>query len=248
MIKREFQSVLAAAILAIGVGSAVTANASVVIAATRVVYNAKDREATVKLSNEGNFPALTQVWIDKGDPTIAPTAADVPFTVTPPVARIDPGKGQTLRLFYTGDASLPKDKESVFWLNVLEIPPKPTGEQADRNTLQVAYRSRIKLFFRPTGLTGTASEAPQKLQWRQVSEDSSAVEIGNPTPYHVSIAHFEVQGPGKAAKFEEGGMVGPGERKVFKMKGKIDGANAKVHYQAVSDYGGEIKGDALISQ
>lgn len=37
---------------------------------------------------------------------------------------------------------LPVDRESVFWLNVKEIPKK----SAEENVLQIAVRSRIKLF------------------------------------------------------------------------------------------------------
>ncbi|WP_409333365.1 fimbria/pilus periplasmic chaperone, partial [Escherichia coli] len=43
----------------------------------------------------------------------------VPFTATPPVSRIDAKRGQTIKLMYTASSALPKDRESVFWFNVL---------------------------------------------------------------------------------------------------------------------------------
>ncbi len=182
---------------------------------------------------------MTQAWIDKGDARASPTSIEVPFTVTPPVARIDPGKGQTLRILYTGEP-LAQDRESVFWLNVLEIPPKPTAEEADVNKLQLAFRSRIKLFFRPAGLKGNANDAPGSISWRLTQAGGKlALEASNPSEYHVSFARLELASGGKTAKFEEGGMVGPGETRAFPLTGEVaQGSDAKVHYHAINDYGG----------
>ena len=245
--KQIFKTLLAAGVLALGVAGALQAQASVVVAGTRVIYNAKDRETTVKLSNDGKMPALTQVWIDKGDPKAAPSSIEVPFTVTPPVSRIDPAKAQTLRIIYTGEP-LPQDKESVFWLNVLEIPPKATADQAETNKLQMAFRTRVKLFFRPASLEGKASEAPAQITWRVVEDGGQpALEGRNPTSYHVSISSLRLTGHGKEAQFDDGGMIAPGETKVFPLTGEVpQGPEAKVHYQAINDYGGTTRGEAVL--
>jgi len=245
--KQIFKTFLATGMLALGMAGALQAQASVVVGGTRVIYNAKDRETTIKLNNEGGSPALTQSWIDKGDPKAVPSSIDVPFTMTPPVARIDPGKAQTLRIIYTGEP-LPQDKESVFWLNVLEVPPKPTADQADANKLQMAFRTRVKLFFRPVGLEGKASEAPAQITWRVVQEGNQpALEGRNPTSYHVSFASLKVIGGGKEAQFDDGGMIAPGETKVFPLSGDVSqGTEAKVHYQAINDYGGSTRGEAVL--
>ncbi len=245
MTSRAIRAVFAAGLLAMSMAGALPAQASVVIAGTRVIYNAQEREVTVKLTNEGKSPALTQVWLDKGDPKAAPSSINVPFTVTPPVTRIDPSKGQTLRILYTGEP-LPQDKESVFWLNVLEIPPKPGAEDADVNKLQLAFRSRIKLFFRPKGLPGNAQEAPAQVRWRLVQAGKQfKLEASNPTPYHVSFASFEVTGGGKTAKFDDGDMVGPGETRQFTLSGDVSpNAELKVRYQAINDYGGSVAGES----
>ena len=73
------------------------AHASVIILATRVIFNAQAHETTVKLSNPGKRPALVQVWIDKGLANASPDTLKVPFVVSPPISRIEPGKGQVLR-------------------------------------------------------------------------------------------------------------------------------------------------------
>jgi P pilus assembly chaperone PapD len=246
--KRTIKTAWAGGVLALAFAGALQAQASVVIAATRVIYQAKDRETTVKLGNEGQSPALTQAWIDKGDPKASPGAIDVPFAVTPPVARIDPGKAQTLRILHTGEA-LPQDKESVFWLNVLEVPPKPGAEDSEVNKLQMAFRSRIKLFFRPAGLQGLANDAPAQVTWRRVEAGPRvALEGRNPTPYHVSFASLELVGGGKAARFDDGDMIAPGQTMVFPLTGDApQGADAKVRYHAVNDHGGATRGETPLA-
>ena len=245
--KSSFKSWLAVAGCAFALLAAPLSRASVVITGTRVIYNASDAEAVVKLSNEGPRPALVQNWIDNGNPRAAPSVIDVPFTVTPPVARIDPGKGQTLRILYTGEP-LPQDRESVFYLNVMEIPPKP-GSDAPANWLQLAFRSRIKLFFRPQGLKGSAGDAPALITWSLVREGEGwALEARNPTPYHVSFAALELHSGGHTASFQDGGMVSPGETRRFPLAGEVAaGAEGRVSYHAISDYGGPIDGEARLS-
>ncbi|MBP5059146.1 fimbrial biogenesis chaperone [Pseudomonas chlororaphis] len=117
------------------------ATAGVVITGTRLVYPAGEREITVKLDNNGTTPSLVQSWVDSGDVASSPTQSTAPFVLSPPVFRIDPSKGQSMRLMFSG-AALPQEHESVFWLNVLEIPPKGQAN-ADTNTLQMAFRLRI---------------------------------------------------------------------------------------------------------
>ncbi|MNZ49228.1 Chaperone protein EcpD precursor [compost metagenome] len=157
------------------------------------------------------------------------------------MARIDPGKGQTLRVLYTGEA-LPQDKESVFYLNMLEIPPKPDAKD-NRNSMQLAIRTRIKFFFRPAGLQGTALDAPAKVTWRLANNGKQEVlEAHNPTPYHVSFAALEVTG---GARFDEGDMIAPGATRQFPLKGVVaQDSGRKVHYRAINDYGGPTEGDA----
>lgn len=240
------KTILTASALTMSLGYALQVNASVVIGGTRIIYEAKEKEVTVKLSNEGSMPALTQSWVDTGDVNAAAGTIQVPFIVNPPVARIDPGKSQTLRLMHTGEA-MPQDKESVFWFNVLEVPPKAQG---DANALQMAFRSRVKLFYRPAGLKGNAGEAAQKISWRVVkSGNRNALEATNPTPYHVTFTAVKVVNGAKTAKLEAGDMIGPGEKKVLPLVGDFSqGENTQVIYRFLNDFGGGVSGEATLSQ
>ncbi|CAB3754430.1 molecular chaperone EcpD [Burkholderia sp. MSh2] len=244
-LKKSLRFAFAAAGIAWFSYLATPADASVVIGGTRVIYDAGESEVTLKLSNAGQTPALVQSWIDSGDVHGAPTGIKVPFIVTPPIARIDPSKAQTLRIVYTGEP-MPADRESVFWLNVLEVPPKPKAEDADLNRIQLAFRSRIKLFYRPGKLKGSSADAPAQLTWRLTRAGGKpAIEANNPTPFHVSLTMISVQAGERSAVFDDGGMVGPGETRAFPLKGDVpEAAGASVHYTTLNDYGGAVNGTA----
>ncbi len=248
-IGRGLQSLISTGILALGLGGLNSVDASVVIAGTRAIYQAKDRETTVKMSNEGKTPALVQAWLDDGDPKAAPSEVSVPFTITPPLSRIDPAKAQTLRIMHTGEP-LPTDKESVFWLNVLEIPPKPEVESTDANMLQIAFRTRIKMFYRPMGLAGEAVEAPSKVVWRIVLDGKNAVlEARNPTPYFVSYGSVELISGETVLANNDGGMIAPGETQGFPLSKNVAApSGSKVRYQAINDWGGPIDGDSPLGK
>lgn len=185
------------------------ADASVVIGGTRVVFPAAGGEVTVRLNNNGEQPALVEAWIDAGNPDSTPDTARVPFLITPPLFRMNAGKGQSLRIVYTGQ-NLPADRESLFWLNVLEIPPKPgTVNGEARNTLQFAVRSRLKLFFRPAGLTGNPLTAGSQITWSVAADGHGyALVAHNPTPYHVTFSKISL-GTGQPALAADAGMVAP---------------------------------------
>lgn len=225
------------------------ANASVVIAGTRVVFPAAGGEITVRLSNEGNQPALVEAWLDGGNPDSTPDNAKVPFLITPPLVRMNAGKGQSLRIVYTNQP-LPKDRESLFWLNVLEIPPKPTAKPGEeQNTLQFAVRSRLKLFFRPANLTGDPLTAAQQITWSVVADGTGyALEAHNPTPYYITFNNVSVS-IDNAAYAADKGMVAPlsSLRLPVKNLARAPGAGTAIDYSAINDFGAATSYKGAIS-
>lgn len=163
----------------------VLAHGEIVIDRTRIIYPASAAGVTVNLHNEADGPRLAQVWIDAGDPQVAPESSDVPFTVTPPILRLDAGKHRALRVMYhvTQDKAMAVPQELVYWLNVLGIRPSvDTGNQ-----LQFAFRTRIKLFLRPDALPGKAQQAVDTLQWR-LAGDGPVLQVRNPSAFHVTLS------------------------------------------------------------
>jgi chaperone protein EcpD len=221
------------------------AHASVVVTGTRVIYPANQREVTIKVNNAGKAPSLVQAWLDTGDAGISPDKIDVPFTLTPAMFRLDPTKGQTMRLIYTR-APLPTDKETMYWLNVLEIPPKAKPGEGDTNTLQLAFRTRIKVFFRPTGLAGQADEAPRQVKWQVVQKpDGYHLKGSNPTPYFTNYGEVQLISGGQTLT-AGGGYIAPGESAEFPVAG-LKGwpsAGAQVQYKFINDYGATVTGQA----
>ena len=64
------------------------AHAGIVIYGTRIIYPAEHKEVMVQLMNQGNRSSLMQAWIDDGDTSLPPEKIQVPFMLTPPVAKI----------------------------------------------------------------------------------------------------------------------------------------------------------------
>ncbi|EEQ16328.1 hypothetical protein yfred0001_34160 [Yersinia frederiksenii ATCC 33641] len=184
---------------------------------------------TVKVTNMGSGPVVLQSWIDNGDVNARPETLKVPFVLTPPINRVEPNKSQTLRISYTG-TTLPKDRESVFWLNVLEIPAK-ADTNSKQNYLQMAYRSRIKLFFRPQGLIGNPNDAAKSLVWTKVS---GGLKATNSTPFHISLVTVGVNIGGKPSRIE-GQMISPNDSMTFALPDNSSVSTVDIEF--VNDYG-----------
>lgn len=235
--KRLLKS-LTAACLAATLSS--QAYASIIIGGTRVIYPEGTREVSVQLNNNGNSPSLVQSWIDSGNADSSPEDTDAPFVLTPPIARVNAEGGQALRIAYTGDASkLPRDRESLFWLNVLDIPPEPAAEGPNKNFIQLAFRSRIKVFYRPTGLSSNPTEAAEKLHWTM---GNNSVTAENDSPYHVSMTNVQgVAGQQANEIVPHGYMLAPGEHKVFELDKSITFKPTQIQYTFINDFGGRVQ-------
>lgn len=220
------------------------AEASVVINGTRAVYPAKQREISVRLDNKRTIPVLVRTWLDNGDAQASPESSEVPFSMTPPIFRMNADASQTLRIMHTGE-TMPADRESVYWLNVLEVPPKADGSS---NTLQFAFRNRIKLFYRPTNLAGQPIDAPAQVRWSLIAmPDGSGMALkgDNPTPYHVNLGTLELKaGTQSWGTRETGGMVKPMSSELFPLEdlGQRPGVPMQVEFKFITDHGAQIDG------
>ncbi|WGS46917.1 fimbria/pilus periplasmic chaperone [Burkholderia sp. JSH-S8] len=241
--------ILMAAVVIAVVSYISLAHAGVVVMGTRVIYPSDEREVSVKLSNQGKSPALVKVWIDNGDEREIPENISAPFTLTPPIFRLDPQNGQTLRLSYVEGEGLAGDKESMFWLNVLEVPPKPKADRG-ANYIHLAYRTRIKLFFRPANLKGEAAEAPANIVWTvklDGGDKGYALKAENPSPYFVNFRDIALLSNGRTYEAKSG-FIAPGESKLFYFKdmAEIHSDNAEVIYTSINDWGAGAQGRQLI--
>ncbi|MDD1831361.1 fimbria/pilus periplasmic chaperone, partial [Pseudomonas aeruginosa] len=196
-----------------------------------------------KISNPPWVKFQSAGWVNfPSAPTNGADKREVPFVITPALSRLGGNKQQTLRILFQGEG-LPSDRESVFRLNVQEIPQK----SASANTLQIALRQRIKVFYRPDNLSGTSAEAPGKLNWRLVRQGGkSVVEVSNDTAFHVSLASVKLKA-GNAYYVVDADMVAPKSSRRFEIKGTPSGVSGNVEFQSVNDYGGLDKHSSSLS-
>lgn len=214
------------------------ATAGISLSSTRLVFDGKHREASITVRNSGE-DVLIQSWVDT-DNSDAPS---VPFAVTPPLVRVSNEEQQLLRVIYEGKG-MPTDRESVVWLNVQEI-PKASKTQ---NTLQLAIRQRIKVFFRPAGLKTEAYLAPATLTWRLAERaGKSVLVVNNPGLYHVSIAEITLQSGALSEQPFDSMMIAPGEQKEFSLKHAIQGNSTKLLFRSINDYGAQDSYSAQLS-
>ncbi|AZD11519.1 putative pili asembly chaperone [Pseudomonas chlororaphis] len=215
-----------------------TCLAGIQVGGTRIIFPASDHEASMQVSNLGTEDIMIQSWIE-AEPGRA--EIDVPFAVTPSLARLGHRKQQTLRIFYQGKG-LAQDRESVVWLSIQEIPQ--ISETS--NNLQVAFRQRLKLFYRPNGLPGSADEAANQLKWNLLKTDGAPMVLAtNDSAFHVSLAQVRVIAGEKEYPVESA-MVGPRDTRRMIIKGLPAGFSgaAKIRWESINDYGALNRHDA----
>lgn len=222
---------------------ALPASAAVTLQGTRIVHDmSKGRDVTVKASNSGEMPAMTQVWIDDGDSQSRPEHVRTPFRLTPSEPRLlQAQQGQAYRITYAprpSEAPLPTDRESVFYFNLLDIPPKPKNA-ASSNLLQFAVRTRVKLFHRPAGLPGSARDAPGLLQW---AANGNALQVRNPSAYHVTLSTLTLP-DGNTLEVD---MIAPGAQVQFPLPAGT-AMPATLKFQWLDDYGTPHDAEAKVT-
>ena len=204
-----------------------TAQAGVSLDRTRLIITGKDSSASANLTNTSpDIPFLAQSWVEdsKGNKITSP------LVVLPPLQRINGGQKGVARVTKTdGINQLPQDRESLFYLSVREIPPKPDKA----NVLQLAMQSRIKLFFRPTAIIPKSkSEIWQDQVVFQKSGNKMTAQ--NPTPYYITIISLSRVKGEKITKFP-GIMIAPKSSLEFSV---TDGGVREFAMMYVNDYGG----------
>jgi chaperone protein EcpD len=217
------------------------AQANVVVEGTRVIYAADMKEASVRIQNTGQVPSLVQVWVDEIDVKADPSTTRAPFVALPPLLRVDAGKSQVLRLRKIG-GELPQDRESVFWLNILDA---PAAEQRGPGSaqLQISVRNRIKLFYRPQALAKQSiSGVVEKLEWAVVPHEGGwALQVRNPSAFHVSLIRAEVIDGRNRAEAEGVTMVAPLTTRHFVLPSGAGASSGSVKFKFASEYGALIE-------
>ena len=207
----------------LGIISTLPAQAAggIALGATRVIYPADAKQTSLALSNSNKQERyLINAWIENADGQKEKT-----FVITPPLFVSEPNSENTLRIIYAGPV-LPADKESLFYMNVKAIPSMEKKDGDNRNVLQLAILSRIKLFVRPKNLEMQPTQALEKLSF---TRGGSAISISNPSPYYITLVNLQMAG-----KKLDNVMIAPKSSASVTLPA---GAQGALSWQSVNDYG-----------
>lgn len=218
---------LAAALMTLSLNAA----AGIQVDQTRVIYNGNEKSAALSIHNDTDETWMVQTWLDTGNAKQMP--ANLPMQAVPPILKLAGNKDAILRFIYSG-AGLPADRESVYWINVQEIPPA----SKEQNVLQIAVRTRVKLFFRPSGLRADLQKEATKLQW---SRQGNTLVVTNNGPLHITFGELTLKNGGKSWKVNAD-MVNPMDSLHINLPAGAASANQLV-FTYINDFGGytEVK-------
>lgn len=197
------------------------AQAGVIIGGTRLVYDGGKKESSLQLSNPDKKPYLIQSWVESST-----GEKKAPFIITPPLFRLDNGQDNVLRVVRAG-GNLPENKESLFWINIKTIPS--VEKNSDANTLQIAVKTRMKLFYRPAGLKGSPEEAAASLKW---TNKGNALQVTNNSPFYLTFHEVKMGG----VKLPEATMVAPMGSLSIKLP--ANARSGEITWKIINDYGG----------
>lgn len=167
--------------------------AGLVANGTRIIFGSEINSKTVMLANANEYPVIVQVWVDKaeGVPTVS-----TPFSIFPAIFKLTEGERKGITILYDG-APLPDNKESLFWLNLYEVPPTVDGRKSPKVTL--AMNTQMKLIFRPEKIKKNLKSHLTEVKF---SDSKDRVILFNDSPFYVNIATVSDDTKFSDVKFE----------------------------------------------
>ena len=135
------------------------------VESTRVIFNAGEMVSSVNLINSGGEPSLVQLWFDEGDVFVSPENARTPIIAVPPVFRLQPGELRDVKLQLISRDNFPQDEESLYWLNIYQVPPNTIGPANEKRVI-LPLRLRLKVFVRPVNVPRPRQTDGERLQFQ----------------------------------------------------------------------------------
>lgn len=190
------------------------------LGATRVIYPIEAKQVSLPIINHSQKDRyLINSWVEDSN-----EKKTKDFLITPPLFVAEANTENTLRIISIAP-NLPDDRESVYWINVKAIPSVEKEHLENKNILQLAVLSRIKLFVRPNNLPYKSEVALEKVSFSKVL---GGIEVDNKSPYYVSFVNVYVD-DNKSSNT----MAAP-----FSKTKITNIAGHKISYQTVNDFGG----------
>ncbi|WP_272843888.1 molecular chaperone [Pantoea ananatis] len=207
----------------------------------RVLFSGNDSDRRLLIvNNDRNAPVLLQSWIDDGSSGDLNKEKNYPFVIIPAVVKMSPGKIVNLRILPTEKMrELPRDRESVFWINLYEIPGiKKSQQRENANKLEVGLNTQLKIIYRPfTGYMDIKNIA-EGLSVR-LSDSGHSLELDNPSPYYVTPVSIKIKSSSGEQLLQLGmnRMIAPFSHKRFSLTKIMNSKEISVEYTLVDDAG-----------
>lgn len=194
---------------------------------TRIVYDADSVHASINIRNRSTKDKfLVQSWVEneKGD-----KSSD--FFVAPPIYVSQPETQNSVNIKFIGESSkLPTDRESLYYFVEKTIPSIDKEKILGKDTVLVAVATKIKLFYRPSGLKASQSQANEMLN---VLSENGDVKLKNASPYYLTLVSVNINGK-KVKDF----MVAPFSTYDTGIKKSVN--SSQVKYYLLNDFGSKV--------
>ncbi len=188
-----------------------------------VIVNEADGEASVSVTNTDATLALMHVTLED----IAEDSESLLF-VTPPLARVEPGKSQLVRFILQSEKPLltQRLKRVIFE----GIPQAKPAAEAGQARVGVTLRQNLPVILHPKGL------APNRTPWTdlQWSLRDGQLTVRNDTPYVVRLSQEVQLLPSAGNAMLPKSYVLPGEHVSIKAP---EGSAKQVRFQPATVYG-----------
>ncbi|MGG7779872.1 fimbria/pilus periplasmic chaperone [Klebsiella aerogenes] len=217
----------------LGTLSVQAAQAAIALDRTRVIFNGSDKSMTLNIENKNkSLPYLAQAWLEDSNGN----KISSPVTALPPIQRVEPGTKSQVKLQGIDSAlrALPQDRESLYYFNLREIPPKSKKP----NTLQLALQTRIKFFYRPDALKISSADKPFQEKITLTRSGNSFV-VNNPTPYYVTLINATKNKDEPVSKDFKPIMIPPKGKAPLGVSASQIGSAPVLTY--INDFGGRPK-------
>ena len=223
-------------ISAIALLSSLTADATGMVPETSVVIiEQSDGEGAINLKNTDDVPMLLLTNLQN-----IPDDSEALLVVTPPAARVEPGKSQRVRFIVITPQPLKTErlKRVVFE----GVPPQGNS----RNAVRMTLRQNLPVIIRPAGLEKDL--APWKhLVW---TLSGSNLTVNNPSAYVVRLGQGVRTLPGNADWVLPNSYILPGQTlTLLVQQGQPVGAARQVRISPATTWGYSVDTyDAVLSK
>ncbi|CAH0530405.1 fimbria/pilus periplasmic chaperone [Vibrio hippocampi] len=193
---------------------------------TRFVYHETAKSMEVQVTNSEERDYGGQVWVEN----YTHSAQESYFAIYPALFKI--GGQSVQQVKFINIAPLSKDQESLFYINVQEIPPIASDNQMN-NAIAIAITTKVKLFYRPESLKKDRPSAEKNITARRTAK---GIVLENPTPYYFAVTKVHQLPDLPKATMDNLAIFSPQSEVILPVSQQTQ--LKELSFLAINDYGG----------